>query len=221
MDRLLAVLCGACLLLSAASALKHHILTKSWTEAQSDCLQYLKITPSRAVPFNEYHYEEDQTSKQLIFCIVVNLRIYESKQNVLRVDLLGQFFNPDVDDTLYVNRTNECLLRVKNPPKEDYSYRMSPYVRPIESMYEMFRCFYFYYGNLNRDAPKLPLTALELQQIQQECANIVGIPEGLLRCGAHLKDHPAYSKFSHCVALRSGSAALKLSDNSIRTLIKP
>uniref|UniRef100_A0A182VXA0 Uncharacterized protein n=1 Tax=Anopheles minimus TaxID=112268 RepID=A0A182VXA0_9DIPT len=163
------------------SALKHHILTKSWNEAQTDCLEYLQIKSSRVVPYLAHHYEDNKTTKQLIFCIVLNLRIYESTENVLRVELLRQFFNPDVDDTLYVNRTNECLLRVRNSLNEDCFYGKTPYFGAIESVHEMFRCFYHYYGNLNRNAPQLPLTALEMQQIRQECAKIVGIPEGLLR----------------------------------------
>ncbi|XP_053660651.1 general odorant-binding protein 69-like [Anopheles marshallii] len=217
MRRLLAVLCGACFLLPA-SALKHHILTKSWDEAQADCFEYLRIESSRLAPYLAHRYEDTQTAKELIFCIALNLRVYEATQNVLRAELLRQFFNPDVDDTLYVNRTNECLRRVECPRKEDSYYGKHPYVGAIESVYMMFRCFYHYYGNLNQNAPELPPTVLELQQIQQECAKITGIPEGLLRCGSHLKGHPAYRKFSHCVLLRSGKLALELYDNAIKSL---
>uniref|UniRef100_A0A182R9X4 Uncharacterized protein n=1 Tax=Anopheles funestus TaxID=62324 RepID=A0A182R9X4_ANOFN len=191
MHHLLAILCGVCVLLPA-SALKHHILTKSWDEAQSDCLEYLRIESSRAVPFLAHRYEDDQTTKELIFCIALNLRIYDATQNVLRVELLRQFFTPDVNDTLYVNRTNDCLLRVQTPPKENSYYGRNPYVGAIESVHGIFRCFYYYYGNFNRNAPALPPTALEVKQIQQECAKIIGIPVGLLRCGSHLKAHPAY-----------------------------
>uniref|UniRef100_A0A182SBA8 Uncharacterized protein n=1 Tax=Anopheles maculatus TaxID=74869 RepID=A0A182SBA8_9DIPT len=206
------LLCGVCCLLTVGGALKHHILTKSWDEAQSDCLEYLRIESSRAKPYISHQYEDDQTTKELLFCILLNLRVYQATQNVPRVELMRQFFTPDAGDTMHVNRTNECLRRVQIPLKENSSCG-KPYLGAIESANGMFRCFYYYYGNLNRSAVELLPTMLERQQIQQECAKIVGIPEGLLRCGSHLKNHPLYSNFSHCVMLRSGSSTMALDEN--------
>ncbi|XP_035890517.1 general odorant-binding protein 69-like [Anopheles stephensi] len=216
--RLLAILCGACCLLTA-SALKHHILTKSWDEAQSDCLEYLRIESSAAsTSYLSHQYGDDQATKELMFCILLNLRVFEATQNVPRVELMRQFFTPDEGDTLHVNRTNECLRRVQIPLKENSSCGYKPYLSAIESANGLFRCFYHYYGNLNRNAVELPPTGLERQQIRQECAKIVGIPEGLLRCGSQLKDHHVYSSFSRCVMLRSGTTGMELDDNSINSL---
>ncbi|XP_050079362.1 general odorant-binding protein 69-like [Anopheles maculipalpis] len=214
---LLETLCAACCLLTVG-ALKHHILTKSWDEAQTDCLEYLRTEPSRSLLYSSHQYGDDQTTKELIFCILLNLRIFEVTQNVPRVELMRQFFTPDDGDTMHVNRTNECLRRVQIPLKENSSSGSGNlYCGAIETANGIFRCFYYYYGNLNRNAVELPPTVLERQQIQQECAKIVGIPEGLLRCGSQLKDHPLYSNFSHCVILRSGSMDLDVnSGNSLK-----
>ncbi|XP_041765655.1 general odorant-binding protein 69 [Anopheles merus] len=204
MDRLLLVLLGSASLLLTVYGIKHHILTKSWSEAQSDCLQYLRIeSPGR---YLSHRYRDNQALKQLIFCIMLNLRIYDPTQNVLRLEAMGQFFNPDKTDTLYVNRTNACLLRVKVAPLVDSSEDSLPYSGVMETLYEVFRCFYHCYGNINTNAPKLPPTVLELEQIQQECARIIGVSERLLDGGLQLRSHPRYSELSRCIMLRSGES---------------
>uniref|UniRef100_A0A182NFG6 Uncharacterized protein n=1 Tax=Anopheles dirus TaxID=7168 RepID=A0A182NFG6_9DIPT len=196
-------------------AFRHHILSKSWDEAQSDCLEYLRIDAPESEPFLERRYEDDQSSRELIFCVVLNLRVYEPTLRTIRVEAMRQFFQPDDNDTMYVNRTNECLLTV--PSVLDSSPCSTPYSGAIEAVYEMFRCFYHYYGNINRNAPELPPTVLELHQVQQECAELIGLPQQLLCNRTHLKEHPLYQKFARCVVLRSGLSGLEFGTDSIKT----
>uniref|UniRef100_A0A182QYN3 Uncharacterized protein n=1 Tax=Anopheles farauti TaxID=69004 RepID=A0A182QYN3_9DIPT len=199
-----------------ASAFRHHILIKSWDEAQTDCLEYLHINASDAEPFLDHRYDDDQTTRELIFCIVMTLRVYEPTLRTIRVEAMRQFFQPDHNDTMYVARTNACLQKV--PPLMENIRCHLPYSGAIESVYEMFRCFYHYYGNLNQNAPDLPPTVLELHQVQQECAEIVGLPKHLLHSHReHLKDHPLHQKFSRCIVLRSGLSGLEFGNHSIKT----
>uniref|UniRef100_A0A182TYG3 Uncharacterized protein n=1 Tax=Anopheles melas TaxID=34690 RepID=A0A182TYG3_9DIPT len=102
----------------------------------------------------------------MIFYIMLNLRIFDPTQNTMRLEALGQLFNPDKTDTLYVNRTNACLLRVKLPPLVDSSEDSQPYSGALGTLCEVFRCFYHCYGNINAYSPKLPTTVLELKQLQ-------------------------------------------------------
>ncbi|KFB38162.1 AGAP013182-PA-like protein [Anopheles sinensis] len=198
-------------LLQFTDAFRHHILTKSWDEAQEDCLSYLRVATNRSEHFRAHHYGEDSLSKELVFCIALNLRAYDPGQNVVRVEVLAKFFQPDPEDTDNVERTNECLRTVDQKPLSIVGCRRSEfYSSAMDTVFEAFRCFYYHFGNLIPVAPPLPPTELELEQVHEECARIVRLPVELLRERLHLKMHPLGDRFRRCVALRTGFSEMEL-----------
>ncbi|XP_058116940.1 general odorant-binding protein 69-like [Anopheles ziemanni] len=199
------------ILLQYTDAVRHHILTKSWDEAQEDCLSYQRIAANRSEHFRSHHYPgEDSLTKELVFCIALNLRAYDPARNVVRVEVLGKFFQPDPDDADNVERTNECLRTVDQKPPAVVGCRRSEfYSSAVDTVFEAFRCFYYHFGNLNQAAPPLPPTDLELEQVREECTRIVCLPVELLRDRLHLKEHPLWDRFRRCVALRTGFSGVE------------
>uniref|UniRef100_A0A182JLS3 Uncharacterized protein n=1 Tax=Anopheles atroparvus TaxID=41427 RepID=A0A182JLS3_ANOAO len=206
----LVLCCGA--LLQCTGAIRHHILTKSWHEAQEDCLAYLCVDADRSAHFRAEHYGVDALTKQLVFCIALNLRVYEPARNAVRVEMLSRFFCPDPADSDNVERTNECLRKVgPSLSSNGNSCRTEElHLTATETVFEAFRCCYHHYGNLIRVAVPLPPTALELDQVQQECALIVALPLELLRDRLRLRVHPNYDR------LRRTSKMRFFSSNSAR-----
>ncbi|XP_053671224.1 general odorant-binding protein 69-like [Anopheles nili] len=211
MNHVVFALCVGAVLALQAGAFRHHILSKSWDDAQADCFEYLRIGKPRSELYLAHRYEDDQPTKKLLFCIALNLRVYDPVQNSLHLEAFRRFFKPDSDDKGYVNRTNECLLRVSAPPTETNSISQCsrPYSGALDSVYGTFRCFYHYYGNLHRNTTELSPTVLELDQVLQECALITGLSLKELNSVSSLKDHPSYHNLARCVVLRCGFAAFE------------
>ncbi|XP_035892547.1 general odorant-binding protein 69-like [Anopheles stephensi] len=174
----------------------HLALTKSFSRALQDCMEYLQVPGYRYAEYASNHYPDDPETKCLLRCVGLNLRWWNDTTGV-QPAIMKRFFQPDPADAEYKNRTAECLEK-ELPGGDDADCCCSAY--------ESFRCYLQYYGNLLPCALFYPEDDSRHVHAAQDCIEFLQIPEKLLRSygAGSFPDAPETRCLLRCFFLRTG-----------------
>uniref|UniRef100_A0A182WEA3 Odorant-binding protein n=1 Tax=Anopheles minimus TaxID=112268 RepID=A0A182WEA3_9DIPT len=175
----------------------HLTLTKSFTRALQDCMEYLQVPGYRYVEYASNNYPDDPETKCLIRCVGLNLRWWNDTTG-MQPAVMERFFHPDETDAEYENRTAQCL--------EQHLTNGTELSDCCCVAYESFRCYLQHYGNLIPCALYYPEDESRYVSAAQDCIEYLQIPEQLLKSYAagSFPDAPETRCLLRCFFLRTG-----------------
>ncbi|KXJ68482.1 hypothetical protein RP20_CCG003184 [Aedes albopictus] len=121
-------------------------------------------------------------------------RFWDDQRGNLGYYALKQFYQPDLEDKCYLNRTMRCLKQVS--VSDESCQRVAQYVR----------CYKDQYGEENTATARfIPFTPMQQTRILMECAAILGISEDSLREAAkNGGEIPQEACLLRCFLIRQG-----------------
>lgn len=142
---------------------------KSFRRSLKECAEYWEIPWYRVQKLIDNNFEHASKDLQcLIRCAGVNSGWWDDLDG-LRYTVIESYFQPDVDDTCYADRTKECI-----------DQRLSSCRTDCAKAYESFMCYLQQYGSLKSSEEYIPLTRLEAIQVAVDCINILQVSDDLL-----------------------------------------
>uniref|UniRef100_A0AAG5DLW9 Uncharacterized protein n=1 Tax=Anopheles atroparvus TaxID=41427 RepID=A0AAG5DLW9_ANOAO len=194
----------ACLLAVASAASRPCpgvVMQKSISQAQEECVEYLRIPRARLAVYNEHIYPQDTETKCMVRCMGINLGWWNDTEGVKEA-AIRTYFHPDPDDCQYERRTYHCL---KSQRLDNYAPQGHD---PCDRAYETFRCYYEQYGNIVVIPQFIPLSPLRMAAVMQDCVSMLRVPgtSDCVRQGSAAAPSSTQETgcFLRCVVLRSG-----------------
>uniref|UniRef100_A0A8W7P939 Odorant-binding protein n=1 Tax=Anopheles coluzzii TaxID=1518534 RepID=A0A8W7P939_ANOCL len=174
----------------------HLTLSKSFSRALQDCMEYLQVPGYRYAEYAANSFSDDPETKCLLRCVGLNLRWWNDTTGMQTAVIEG-FFHPDPLDELYENRTAECL-------RKELSHADTTDCCCLA--YDSFRCYLQHYGNLVPCARFYPEDETRFVRAAQDCIEFLQIPHKLLKSysAGSFPDAPETRCLLRCFFLRTG-----------------
>uniref|UniRef100_A0A182QU73 Odorant-binding protein n=1 Tax=Anopheles farauti TaxID=69004 RepID=A0A182QU73_9DIPT len=174
----------------------HLALTKSFSQALHDCMEYLQVPGYRYAEYAANCFPDDPETKCLLRCVGLNLRWWNDTTGVQSA-VMARFFQPDPVDVEYTNRTAVCLQQALIRHDASDCCCLA---------YESFLCYLLHYGNLVPCAQFIPEDESRDVRAARDCMDVLQIPQPMLRAygKGSFPDAPETRCLLRCFFLRTG-----------------
>lgn len=170
--------------------------TKSFNEAQKQCVSYLRLTDETLERYIKSGYPDEHSTRKLVHCILTNLHAWDEADGI-KDYVFSQFFVPSPADTCYKNRTEDCLCEtVSRVPQHEQ----------LKRAHRSFLCYYRNYGNIDDGKHFVPYSNATQKQHFKESFDVQDVPRSVLQQWAdgYIVDTPEFAEAYYTFVLHSG-----------------